>query len=36
MMKRLDRMHIQNTGDRFRFQTVQARWAAFGELWERS
>jgi hypothetical protein len=35
MMKRLDRMHIQNTGDRFRFQTVQARWAAFAELWER-
>jgi hypothetical protein len=35
MMKRFDRMHIQNTGDRFRFQTVQARWAAFAELWER-
>jgi hypothetical protein len=35
MMKRFDRMHIQNTGDRFRFQTVQARWAAFTELWER-
>lgn len=34
-MKRFDRMHIQNTGDRFRFQTIQARWAAFGELWER-
>ena len=35
MMKRFDRMHIQNTGDRFRFQTLQARWAAFTELWER-
>jgi hypothetical protein len=35
MMKRFDRMVIQNTGDRFRFQTVQARWAAFNELWER-
>lgn len=35
MVKRMDRMHIQNTGDRFRFQTVQARWAAFTELWER-
>jgi hypothetical protein len=35
MMKRFDRMAIQNTGDRFRFQTVQARWAAFTELWER-
>ena len=34
-MKRFDRMHIQNTGDRFRFQTIQSRWAAFGELWER-
>jgi hypothetical protein len=35
MMKRFDRLHIQNTGDRFRFQTVQSRWAAFSELWER-
>lgn len=35
MMKRFDRMHIQNTGDRFRFQTIQSRWAAFAELWER-
>ena len=35
MMKRFDRMAIQNTGDRFRFQTVQSRWAAFTELWER-
>jgi hypothetical protein len=35
MMKKFDRMHIQNTGDRFRFQTLQARWAAFAELWER-
>jgi hypothetical protein len=35
MMKRFDRMTIQNTGDRFRFQTVQSRWAAFTELWER-
>lgn len=35
MMKRFDRMHIQNTGDRFRFQTLQSRWAAFTELWER-
>jgi len=35
MMKKFDRMHIQNTGDRFRFQTIQARWAAFAELWER-
>jgi hypothetical protein len=35
MMRRFDRMHIQNTGERFRFQTIQARWAAFNELWER-
>ena len=35
LMKRFDRMTIQNTGDRFRFQTVQSRWAAFTELWER-
>jgi hypothetical protein len=35
MMKKFDRMHIQNTGHRFRFQTIQSRWAAFAELWER-
>ena len=35
MMKRFDRMVIQNTRERFRFQTVQSRWAAFTELWER-
>lgn len=35
LMKRYDRMHIQNTGDRFRFQTIQSRWAAFSELWDR-
>jgi hypothetical protein len=35
LMKRYDRMYIQNTGDRFRFQTIQSRWAAFNELWER-
>jgi hypothetical protein len=35
LVKRIDRMPIQNTGDRFRFQTVQSRWAAFSELWER-
>jgi hypothetical protein len=35
MMKKFDRMQIKNTGDRFRFQTIQARWAAFAELWER-
>jgi hypothetical protein len=34
-MKRLDRMQIQNTGERFRFQSIQSRWAVFAELWER-
>ena len=35
LMKRYDRMQIKNTGDRFRFQTIQSRWAAFAELWDR-
>jgi hypothetical protein len=35
MMKKFDRTPIKNTGDRFRFQTIQSRWAAFAELWER-
>jgi hypothetical protein len=35
MMRRFDRMHFKNTGDRFRFQTLQSRWASFTELWER-
>jgi hypothetical protein len=35
LFKRYDRLYIQNTGDRFRFQTLQARWASCCELWER-
>jgi hypothetical protein len=35
MMKRLDRAGIQNYGERFRFQTLQARFAAFADLWDR-
>ncbi len=32
---RLDRMHISNTGERFRFSTIQSRYAAFVDLWDR-
>ena len=35
LVKRLDRSHIQNFGDRFRFTTLQARFAAFVDLWDR-
>jgi hypothetical protein len=34
-IKRLDRGYIQNYGDRFRFLTLQARFAAFVDLWDR-
>ena len=34
-VKRLDRMHISNTGERFRFATIHARFAAFVDLWDR-
>ena len=36
LVKRLDRTHIPNTGDRFRFSTLQARYAKFVELWDKS
>ena len=35
VLKRLDRSVIQNYGDRFRFTTLQARFAAFVDLWDR-
>ena len=35
MVKRLDRQHIGNYGDRFRFTTLQTRYARFIELWDR-
>jgi hypothetical protein len=35
IIKRLDRSVIQNYGDRFRFTTLQARFATFVDLWER-
>jgi hypothetical protein len=34
-VKKFDRMHIQNTGDRFRFSTIQSRYAAFIDLWDK-
>ncbi|MGE3276908.1 MAG: MXAN_5187 C-terminal domain-containing protein [Vicinamibacterales bacterium] len=36
LVRRYDRGHIQNTAERFRFQSLQARFAAFCELWERT
>jgi hypothetical protein len=34
-VKQFDRGHIPNTGDRFRFTTLQSRFAAFIDLWDR-
>jgi hypothetical protein len=35
LVKRLDRSYIQNYGDRFRFSTLQSRFSAFVDLWDR-
>jgi hypothetical protein len=35
VVKRLDRQHIANYGARFRFTTLQSRFAAFVDLWDR-
>jgi hypothetical protein len=35
MVKRLDRLYITNTGERFRFSTLQSRFQTFADLWER-
>jgi hypothetical protein len=35
MVKQYDRAYIQNYGDRFRFQSLQARYAAFIDLWDK-
>ena len=35
LVKQYDRAYIQNTGDRFRFSTLQSRFAAFTDLWDR-
>jgi len=35
LVKQYDRAYIQNTGDKFRFNTLQARFAKFIDLWDR-
>jgi hypothetical protein len=35
LVKQYDRAHIQNFGDRFRFQSLQSRFNAFVDLWDR-
>ncbi len=35
LVKQYDRAHIQNTGDRFRFLTLQSRYASLIDLWDR-
>jgi hypothetical protein len=35
LIKTIERGHIQNFGDRFRLSTLQARFAAFVDLWDR-
>src|SRR5687768_16981437 len=35
IVKRLDRQHIANYGVRFRFTTLQTRYARFVDLWDR-
>ena len=35
LVKQYDRAYIQNYGDRFRFSSLQSRYAAFIDLWDR-
>ena len=35
MVRRLDNIHIPNTGGRFRFNTLQSRFQTFSDLWDR-
>ena len=35
IVKQFDRAYIQNTGDRFRFSTLQSRYQTFVDLWDR-
>jgi hypothetical protein len=35
MVRHYDRAHIRNYGDRFRFSTLQARFSALADLWDR-
>jgi hypothetical protein len=36
LVRKLDRSRIVNTADRFRFESIQARWQSMAELWERA
>lgn len=36
VIKQYDRSHISNYGDRFRFTTIQSRYASLVELWDRT
>lgn len=36
LVRRYDRMPMQNTAERFRFQSLQARFSSFSELWDRT
>ncbi len=36
LLKRYDRAYVQSSVDRFRLNTLQARFATFAELWERA
>src|SRR5215467_5034250 len=35
LVKQYDRSYINNTGDRFRFTTLQSRYQTFIDLWDR-
>jgi hypothetical protein len=35
MVRRLDNVHIPNTGSRFRFNSLQTRFQTFSDLWDR-
>ncbi|NOT44526.1 MAG: hypothetical protein HOP14_07990 [Acidobacteria bacterium] len=35
LVKKIDRQHLPNYGSRFRFSTLQSRYATFVELWDR-
>ena len=35
LVKKIDLGHMPNTGDRFRFTTLQSRYATFIDLWDR-
>ena len=35
MVKRVDRLRLMNTGDRFRFEMIQTRFHTFVDLWDR-